>query len=195
MKAYERIPHHVLLREALRLGYPVLLLQLAVATYRLLSVIRVDDAMSAVIQAIQGIVAGSGSAATEMRLLMTDVIDSALKVFPTVTPTVFVDDVAAETDDVDKEVVVSNLVGFLRSVCCRLTADGLEISPTKSQGTSSVGEVGRSIAAKFAGFGVKFAQRVKALGIGLGAGVRLHTKVLRDRLHHFTKRIRRYRSL
>ena len=36
VKAYERIPHHVLLREAIRLGYPIWLLQLAVATYRLL---------------------------------------------------------------------------------------------------------------------------------------------------------------
>ena len=45
------------------------------------------------------------------------------------------------------------------------------------------------------GFGVKYAARVKPLGIGLGAGVRLHTKVLKDRLHHFTKRMKRYRAL
>ena len=113
VKAYERIPYWILLREARRQGYPLWLIRLSVATYKLLRVIRVDDAMSTVIQAIQGIVAGSDSATTEMRLPMTDVIDSALKVFPTVTTTVFVDDVAAETDDADKEVVVSNLVVFL----------------------------------------------------------------------------------
>lgn len=79
VKAYERIPYWVLLREAKRLGYPIRLLRLSVATYRLLRVIRIDSAVSLTIPAIQGIVAGSGAATTEMRLLMIDVIDSALK--------------------------------------------------------------------------------------------------------------------
>ena len=47
VKAYERIPHWVLLREAIRHGYPIWLLQLSVAVYRLLRVIRVDEAVCA----------------------------------------------------------------------------------------------------------------------------------------------------
>ena len=69
------------------------------ATYRWHRVIRVEDAVSCVIQAIQGIVAGSGSDTTEVRLIMTDAIDAAFKVFPAVTPTVFVDDVGTEIAD------------------------------------------------------------------------------------------------
>lgn len=86
VKAYERIPHWVLLREAKRLGYPIWLLQLSVATCRLLRAIRTDSAVSLTILAIEGIVAGSGAATTEMRLLRIDVIDSALKIFPPSSP-------------------------------------------------------------------------------------------------------------
>ena len=158
VKAYTRIPHHVLLREVIRLGYPIWLLQLAVATYRLLRVIRVEDAISCVIQAIQGIVVGSGTATTEMRLIMTNVIDAAFKVFPTVTPTAFVDDVGAETADADEGTVISNLTGFLRSVCSRLTADGLEISPTKSVVTASVAKWGEKLPASWLASGLNLEQ-------------------------------------
>ena len=87
-----------------------------------------------------------------MRLLMIDVIDAALKVFLTITPTAFVADVAAEVADEDEDQAVSQLIRFLRSVCSRLTADGLEISPTKSVVTASIGDVGRKIASKLAGW-------------------------------------------
>ena len=46
VKAFERIPYRVLLREATRLGYPLRLLKLAIATYKLPRVIRVGDAIS-----------------------------------------------------------------------------------------------------------------------------------------------------
>ena len=111
-------------------------------------VIRVDSAVSRVIVAIQGIVAGSSSATTEMRLLMIDVIDSGLKVFTSITPTVFVDDVGAEAASSDEDEVVSKLTGFFRAVCSRLTADGLGISAAESVVTASIPAVGRRIAKK-----------------------------------------------
>lgn len=77
VKAYERIPHWVLLREAHKRGYLRWLLQLSVAVYRLLRVTRLDEAISDVIQALLGIVAGSGAATKEMRTLRIDVVDRA----------------------------------------------------------------------------------------------------------------------
>ena len=123
VKAYERIPHWVLLREALRHGYPIWLLELSIAVYRLLRVIRVDEAVSEVILAVQGIIAGSEAARTEMRLLMIDVIDKAFTVYPCIQPTVFVDDVSAEMADHNPAVVERQLAGFLLSICSRLTRD------------------------------------------------------------------------
>ena len=46
VKAHERIPRLILLREAIRLGDPIWLPQLAVATCRLLRVIRVEEVVS-----------------------------------------------------------------------------------------------------------------------------------------------------
>ena len=195
VKAYERIPHWVLLREAERHGYPVWLLRLAVAAYRLLRVIRIDQVVSLVILAERGITAGSGSATTEMRLLMLDVVDAAYKVFPQVSPCVYVDDImAAALADSDEE-VKSALTNFLRSICSRLTADGLEISASKSVVTASSQSLGEDIAANLSQFGIRFTKRVKALGIGLAAGNRRNAKVLRDRLNQFRKRLPRFQRL
>ena len=46
VKAFERIPYRVLLCKATRLGYPLRLLKLAIATYKLPRVIRVGNAIS-----------------------------------------------------------------------------------------------------------------------------------------------------
>ena len=96
VKAFERIPYRVLLREAKRLGYPLRLLRLAIATYRLARTVRVGEAMSDLVEAIRGIVAGSGTATTEMRVVMVDIVDAALTLFLEVVATLFVDDLALE---------------------------------------------------------------------------------------------------
>ena len=52
--------------------------------------------MSQVVVAGCGITAGSGSAATEMRVTLIRIVDRASIMHPTVEPTLFVDDLAAE---------------------------------------------------------------------------------------------------
>ena len=69
----------MLLREARKLGYPLRLLRLAIATYLLPRVVRVGEALSDLAWATRGIVAGSGTATTEMRLAMISIVDNALK--------------------------------------------------------------------------------------------------------------------
>ena len=70
VKAFERIPYRVLLREANRLGYPLRILRVATSTYKLPRVIRVGNAVSDLVSAVRGIVAGLGLATSEMRLVM-----------------------------------------------------------------------------------------------------------------------------
>ena len=86
VKAFERIPYRVLVREAKRLGYPLRLLRLAIATYKLPRVVRVGIAHSDLVWATRGIVAGSGNATSEMRLVMIDIVDSVMKRHPTIIP-------------------------------------------------------------------------------------------------------------
>ena len=89
IKAFERVPYRVLRREASRLGYPLRMLRLTIAAYKRPRVLRVGDAISDIVLAIRGRVAGSGDATTEMRLGMINILDEAIVVHPSVEPTLF----------------------------------------------------------------------------------------------------------
>ena len=96
VKAFERIRHAYLLRQAIIHAYPLWLLRLSLATYRLFRVVRVGNAMSHKVQACRGITAGSGFATSEMRLAVLTPLDQAHAAHPTVVSTAFVDDIACE---------------------------------------------------------------------------------------------------
>ena len=131
VKAFERIRHAYLLREAVVHAYPLWLLRLSLATYRLFRVLRVTNVYSHRVQACRGITAGSGFATSEMRLAVLTPLDAAHASFPTVVPTAFVDDIACELA-AREEAVLSHLVGFVLLVCNMLEAAGNEISRKKS---------------------------------------------------------------
>ena len=171
VKAFERIPFRVLLREARRLHYPIKMIRLAIATYRLPRVIRVGTAYSDLVWAMRGIVAGSGLATTEMRIVMINIVDNALIMHPTVEPPRFVDDLSGEQDGVD-DVIISELGGFTEHVIKRIHADGMEVSATKSLVSASNGRLAEALMLRLDKFGVKQALRVKSLGVGLAAGFR-----------------------
>jgi len=144
VKAFERIPYRVLLREARRLHYPIRMIRLAIATYRLPRVIRVGAAYSDLVWAMRGIVVGSGLATTEMRIVMINIVDCALIQHPTVEPTLFVDDLSGEQEGV-KNVIVSELGGFTEHVIRRIQADGMEVSATKSLVFASNGRLAAAL--------------------------------------------------
>ena len=136
VKAFDRAPHWLLLREAHALGYPLWMLRLSIATYRLPRVIRVGKSYSVLIRALHSsITAGSGLATTEMKLCMLRNICRALKLHPSITPTSFVDGVAVECTDLN-EVVAKELGGFIKEVAVQIKADGMELSKTKSDFTA-----------------------------------------------------------
>lgn len=96
VKAFDRNPFHILAKEARRHGYPMWLARLVVATYRLHRSMRVGEAYSDAVLATRGMTAGSGSATTEMKIVMTDIISNALSVFTLVCPCLFVDDTSMD---------------------------------------------------------------------------------------------------
>ena len=107
------------------------MVRLSIATYRIKRVLRVGSAVSECVVATRGITAGSGTATTEMRLAMIDIVDQALEAFPAIDPTLYVDDLSAEVAGQD-DFIKANLVGFLKSVCVGIIAAGGEVSTTKS---------------------------------------------------------------
>ena len=74
VKAFESVPHAILATAARKLGYPLVMLRLCLASYRLKRTIGIEGVYSREVVATRGITAGSGSATTELRLLMLDVI-------------------------------------------------------------------------------------------------------------------------
>ena len=141
VKAFDRVPHHVLVREALALDYCLWILRLALAAYRAVRRIRIDGALSAIVVPMRGITAGSGLATTEMRVLMLRIVDGAWRSFPLVVPTLFVDDLSAEASG-GPATVLQQLSGFTLQVCDAMTADMLEVSAKKSCCTASSAKIG-----------------------------------------------------
>ena len=78
VKAFEKIPHQHLVTAAIRHGYDLSLLRLSLAAYRIPRTNGVDGVVSRSINAVLGITAGSGSATTELRMLLLDVVAVSL---------------------------------------------------------------------------------------------------------------------
>ena len=130
MKAFDLVPHWVLIREGLALGYPLWLLRLSLATYKMKRVVRVRKIVSGLIWAFRGMTAGSGFATTEMRVVMINLVEKALRAHPSVTPTVFVDALAAESAGPDSW-IKAELGGFITiMMASRLAASS---SPGRSR--------------------------------------------------------------
>ena len=70
VKAFETVPHHILVAIARELGYPLPLLRLCLASYRLKRSIGVEGVFSKTVTATRGITAGVGFATLELRLLL-----------------------------------------------------------------------------------------------------------------------------
>ena len=103
-KAFDRISRWLLVREAVNLGYPLWFIRLSLHTYQLNRVIRVRKVVSFEVQAYRGITAGSGSAVTEMKFVMINIIFKGMQAFPLVVPSCFVDDLSAEMTGPDKHI-------------------------------------------------------------------------------------------
>ena len=69
-KAFETVPHHVLVAAARALGYPIVLFRLCLMAYRFPRTIGIDGNYSRTLVATRGITAGSGSATSELRVLL-----------------------------------------------------------------------------------------------------------------------------
>ena len=92
--------------------------------------IRVRKVVPFEVQAFRGITAGSGSAVTEMKLVMINIILKGMQAFPLVVPSCFVDDLSAEMTGPDKH--TEDELGFvLLQVANNFCEYELELSSTK----------------------------------------------------------------
>ena len=92
VKAFNRVSHAALLVAAERWSFPLWILRLSVAAYRMGRRIAINGLLSNVIYACRSITAGSTFATTELRLLLLSALESVAAAFPALPLMVYVDD-------------------------------------------------------------------------------------------------------
>ena len=171
VKAFDTVPWHILVREARRLGYNLWILRLSIAAYKAPRIIRIDGIVSKPLLPKRSLAAGSGSATTEMRLVMIHLVDVALAIAPRANPTLYVDDLSIEVVGTDR-FVIKHLCAFTKTACKGIQDGLMTVSGTKSQCTASNDKLGIAIELVLQEHGIKHVRRVISLGSALGAGTR-----------------------
>lgn len=146
VKAFDRIPHWLIVSEAKALGYPLWFISLSLQAYKLKRSIKIRYVVSKTVQAYRGITAGSGTATSEMRLVMIRIIVRAKEAHPAVAPSCFVDDLSAEMTGPDDH-VLKEFAGFLKHVAGSFLEAEMELSKTKSVCTASSESLGKKLEA------------------------------------------------
>ena len=137
----------------------------------------------------RGITVGSGSACTEMKLVMIRIILKASEAHRTITPCCFVDDLSAEGTGTDKH-VLEELGGFIEVVAKGITEGEMELSGTKCVATANSKVLGKALQNRWtaAGLYIPYSKGVKSLGAGLGAGVHRNGSVVKARFQGLAAR-------
>ena len=137
--------------------------------------IRIGAVVSIEVTALRGITAGSGTATTEMKVVLIRIVDAAFIAHPTVIFTVYVDDISAEMTGPDDH-IAKELGDAVMEVGQALEANQQEL-------------LGRVLAHRWSPLSVIYKRRVKSLGLDLAGGRRRTTQVQADRLRRFKMRI------
>jgi len=194
VKAFERVPHNWLIRQAVQFGYPLKILKLSIGAYRLCRVLIADGVCSTMMLALRGIVAGSVLATIELRVLLIQFVDETIYRFPLIILTVYVDDTGLECAGPPRTVVatVSKATAFLTE---SLQSIGLEFSHTKNMCLASAPWIADSIVRRLPNLRLAAVRRAKSLGGALGGGKLRNATVIRKRLESFKTRKGRFKSL
>ena len=193
-KCFELVPHDILAREAAAVGYPLPLLRMSLAAYRLPRSLAIHGVYSSTVLAQRGITAGSGMATTELRVLLIRLLERVSKAYPVVL-NVYVDDMSVEATGTPAS-VVGSVAGAGSLLCHGLVALRLKLSAAgKCTCTASTAAIGNQLADKLSAFGITYSARVKALGVGMASGVRRNVQVQTGRLTAFRAKLSKFAAL
>ena len=194
VKAFERIPYDKLVAAARRLGYPLRLLRLSIAAYRLMRTVIVGGTCSRVLQATRGITAGSAHATTELRLLLIQVVRDTLTQWPLVQLYLYVDDLTITARGGSFGVVrqvreaTAFIIGRLEG------ALQLQVSDDKSMTVASRVRITRAVGRGRFAKRLKLKRAVRMLGATLAPGRRRSTRVGDNRLATMRERTGRIKA-
>ena len=188
------MPHELLVTQAQKYQYSLLILRLSIAAYRLPRTVSVAAVCSKLVTAARGITAGAVHATIELRLLLIQPRDHAKRAFPMASISAYVDDVTIEAIGTER-LARRATVGATKVFSTDLISMGMEVSGTKNVCSSSDPGMAQCAVREVQHLMVKISKRAKALGLGLGAGVVRNASVARARLSTFRARRGRFRGL
>ncbi len=194
VKAFDRVPRQRLVDEAARVKYPLHLLRLAMMAYAMPRVVMIGGVVFRIVCTTRGIAAGSGSATTELRALLIGLLDKLTTAHPAAKVQAYIDDITLNVLRTAR-LAATIMIRAARMLCAVLVELGLTRSATKCQCTASTPAIGQSIAMGLSEFGIRYSDRVKSLGVGMGAGRRRTVAVLKARYQKFVPRVLRFRRL
>ncbi len=194
VKAFERVPHQWLLRQGARYAYPLRVLRLSIAAYRLSRCITIDGCCSILMLAGRGITAGSVHATIELRMLLIEWLDDTFRMYKLLVLTVYVDDTSMESSG-SLETVVKTVVGAVKYFTSALIGIGMEFSLTKNVILASRPAMANDILAQLPGLCFNVAGNAKSLGGALSNGSSRNAAVLAKRLAAFRVRKPHFQKL
>jgi hypothetical protein len=194
VKAFERVPHDWLVRQAVKFHYPLLILRLSLAAYRLGRVVVVGGISTEIMWACRGIVAGAVHATIELRVILFQWAEETTRLHHLITLKLYVDDASLEAAGPSR-MVKREVIGAITHFVKCVEAMGMEFSPTKNCCIASCQDLAEGIARELPGLRMTVAKRVKSLGGALGGGKVRNVCVLKARLLQFKVRKERFRKL
>ena len=201
IKAFDRVPHDVLLFFAIasgrgdQIGDSLWLLRVSLAAYRTKRTVRMEGVYSRFILAVRGMTAGAGHAVIEIRLLFLNLMDG-VSAMPRQVPlyiTLYVDDATFEAMGTWR-FVVQVLSAAVRRFNAILNAScRMALYFDKNVVIASVISLARQIASE-CGDDPKLhpAQWAASLGAAIAGGKRSGFQTLRKRLANFKLRIGKF---
>jgi len=194
VKAFDNVPHDVIVRAARKHGFCLWVLRLSLAAYRMPRSVGIGGVYSRLIIATRGIAAGSGFAVSELRALMLDIVDSTLRRWPLLDIALYVDDMTLEGRGT--YAAARDMVAAATSyVVAEFVSMRMQVHVKKSVVTASRFSLANATARATRTQCLTPTRQAKMLGVSAGGGRRRAVKHLRVRTTAFKKRIPRIHSL
>jgi endonuclease/exonuclease/phosphatase family metal-dependent hydrolase len=196
VKAFETVPHGILVECAKECGYNLTILRLSLAAYRLVRSLGVEGVFSRLIQATRGITAGSVFATTELRVLLHKMmLRIRAKWGDRLRSKLYVDDLSlsAVGHGLPLALLQAEVSDFV--VWYFETILKMIVSVKKSVVLANTLRLAKLAALQMKVKKLRPVKAAKLLGTGVVGGRRRTTKVLQGRLKAFKKYAHRFHRL
>ena len=196
VKAFETVPHHILVMAAIAKGYPIAILRLSLAAHRLTRAVGIEGVFSRAIVASRGIAAGSGFATAELKMLLHDTMGELHSRWAhELTIRLFVDDLTVAACGAPRA-VVALMVKVLNFLIHQLEEVlKMQVSGTKSKVLAGRPALAQAVAMGIVTKKISVTKHAKLLGTDSAGGRRRSTVVAAQRLQDFIDLIPRFQAL